>query len=163
MSDSDEIFLAVEDGVDAVAARVAEILGVRGEGRRNDETGDWGYVGKGRTVDAPYGLFVGPNYLGPEAGVLQAMDAYPVTVDVQLRTHKALQAEEARLAFEAIVAAMPDVPALLLHNVEWLVAAYLPGQPTKYFEPRLTPDAEDVDIWGPWVLRQAESPDPKNP
>ncbi|WP_433005902.1 hypothetical protein [Kribbella sp. CA-294648] len=72
---------------------------------------------------------------------------------MQLRTHNELQAEEARLAFEAIVRAMPDVPTLLLHNAEWLVAAYVPGQPIEYFEPRLTPDAEDVDTWGPWVLR----------
>ncbi|MEV8376561.1 hypothetical protein AB0P21_27705 [Kribbella sp. NPDC056861] len=153
MADSDEIFLAIEDGIAVVAARVAEVLGARGKGQP-DDTGEWGFVGQGRTVDAEYGLFVGPNYLAPEAGELQAMDAYPVMVDVQLRTHKPLQREEARLAFEAIVAAMPDVPALLLHNVEWLVAAYLPGSPVKYFEPRLTPDAEDVDSWGQWVLRR---------
>ncbi|MFI5706269.1 hypothetical protein [Kribbella sp. NPDC051620] len=151
MSDSDEIFLAVEGGIDVIAARVAGVLGVRGEGRLDEEEGDWRFVGQGRTVDAPYGLFIGPTIFPPEAGVLQAMDGYPVMVDVQLRTHKPLQAEEARLAFEAIAAAMPDVPALLLHNVEWLVAAYLPGRPTKYFEPRLTPDAEDVDVWGSWV------------
>ena len=153
MSDSDEIFLAIEDEVGVVAARVAEVLGARGNGAA-DETGEWGFVGQAKAVDAPYGLFVGPNYLGSEEGVLQAMDAYPVMVDVQLRTHKALQAEEARLAFEVIVGAMPEAPALLVHNVEWLVAAYLPGRPVKYFEPRLTPDAEDVDIWGPWVLRK---------
>jgi hypothetical protein len=156
MSDSDEIFLAVDGGIGAVAARVAEVLGVRGDGRRDDERGDWCYVGQGRTVDAPYGLSIGPTIFPPEADVLQAMDAYPVMVDVQLRTHKALQAEEARLAFEAIVEAMPEVPALLLHNVEWLVAAYIPGQPIKYFPPGLTPDAEDVDTWGPWVVRQEE-------
>ncbi len=156
MADSDEIFLAVEGGVEVVAARVAEVLAAGTQGRQDGETGEWAYVGRARAVDAPYGLFIGPNDLAPADGVLQAMDAYPVMVDVQLRTHKALQAEEARLAFEAIVGAMPEVPALLLHNVEWLVAAYAPGQPVKYFDPRLTPDAEDIDTWGPWVLRPQE-------
>jgi aminoglycoside phosphotransferase len=99
------------------------------------------------------GIFVGPTLFPPEPGELQAMDAYPVMVDVQFRTHKPLQAEEARLAFEAIVAELPDVPALLLHNAEWLVASYLPGEPIHYFEASVTPDPEDLDIWGARVLR----------
>jgi hypothetical protein len=81
------------------------------------------------------------------------MDAYPVMVDIQFRTHKPLQAEEARFAFEAIVAELPDVPALMLHNVTWLVASYLPGDSVHYFEPKVTPDPEDLDIWGARVLR----------
>jgi hypothetical protein len=51
------------------------------------------------------------------------MDGYAVVVDVQYRTLKDEQAEEDRLAFEELVRALPDVPALLTHNVELLVAA----------------------------------------
>ena len=99
------------------------------------------------------GIFVGPTLFPPEPGELQAMDAYPVMVDIQFRTHKPLQAEEARLAFEAIVAGLPDVPALMLHNVTWLVASYLPGESIHYFEPKVTPDPEDLDVWGERVVR----------
>ncbi|MEU0091877.1 hypothetical protein [Kribbella sp. NPDC006257] len=150
MAASDEIFLAFEVPLDAAAAQIAEVLDLQGG---DLVAGERGYVGRARTVDAPMGIFIGPNELAPEPDVLQAMDAYPVMVDIQFRTHKPIQAEEARLAFETIVAGLPDVPALLLHNAEWLVAAYLPGQPPEYFEPKLTPDAEDVDTWGRWVRR----------
>ena len=152
MADSDEIFLAGR-GLEEVVGRVEAALGLRDGREMESGDGERGYVGQARTVDAPMGVFIGPTLFPPEPGELQAMDAYPVMVDVQLRTHKALQAEEARLAFEAIVAELPDVPALLLHNAEWLVASYLPGQPIHYFEPKLTPDAEDVDTWGAHVVR----------
>jgi hypothetical protein len=152
MADSDEIFLAGGD-LEEIVGRVVEALGLQGEWEVEGGDRERGYVGQARTADAPMGIFVGPNELAPEPDVLQAMNAYPVIVDVQFRTHKALQAEEARLAFEAIVVGLPDVPALLLHNAEWLVASYLPGQTVHYFEPRLTPDAEDVETWGEWVLR----------
>ncbi|QNE22602.1 hypothetical protein F1D05_37775 [Kribbella qitaiheensis] len=148
MADSDEVFLAVGGAVEVVAARVAEVLGLGDGLEPEDGSGEWAFVGRARTVDAPMGVFIGPNYLGSEPGVLTALDAYPVMVDIQFRTHKPLQAEEARLAFELMVAGMPDVPALLVHNVELLVAAYVPGQAPRYFEADLTPDAEDVETWG---------------
>ena len=152
MADSDEIFLAV-GGLEEVLGRVVEALGLQGGWEMDGGDGERGYVGQARTVEAPMGVFIGPSLFPPEPGELQAMDAHPVMVDIQFRTHKPIQAEEARVAFEAIVAALPDVPALLLHNVEWLVASYLPDRPIQYFEPRLTPDAEDVDTWGGCVVR----------
>ncbi len=148
MADSDEIFLAA--GLDEVLGRVELALGLNGGREMEGGEGERGYVGHARAVEAPMGIFVGPTIFPPEPGELQAMDAYPVMVDVQFRTHKPLQAEEARLAFEAIG---PDVPALLLHNVTWLVASYLPGESIHYFEPRVTPDPEDLEIWGARVLR----------
>jgi hypothetical protein len=151
MADSDEIFLAA--GLEEVLGRVEAALGVRDGHEMDSRDGERGYVGQARTVEAPMGVFIGPTLFPPEPGELQAMDAYPVMVDIQFRTHKPLQAEEARLAFEAIVAELPDVPALLLHNAEWLVASYLPGQPVHYFEPRVTPDPEDIDTWGARVVR----------
>jgi hypothetical protein len=152
VADSDEIFLA-GGGLEEVVGRVVEALGLQGGWEMEGGDGERGYVGQARTVEEPMGVFIGPSLFPPEPGELQAMDAYPVMVDIQFRTHKPIQAEEARLAFEAIVAGLPDVPALLLHNVVWLVASYLPGRPVHYFEPRLTPDAEDVETWGSWVVR----------
>ena len=83
---------------------------------------------------------------------MQAMAGYAVVVDVQYRTRKDEQAEEARLAFEELVRALPDVPTLLTHNVELLVAAYLPGRGTHTFEPGTTVDDPDLSIWEPWVV-----------
>jgi hypothetical protein len=57
----------------------------------------------------------------------------------------------ARLAFDTLVEARPDVPMLLTANLQWLVAAHLPGADTQYFEPRTTMDAPDLDTWLPWV------------
>lgn len=101
MADSDEIFLAA--GLDEVLGRVELALGLNGGREMEGGEGERGYVGHARAVEAPMGIFVGPTIFPPEPGELQAMDAYPVMVDVQFRTHKPLQAEEARLAFEAIV------------------------------------------------------------
>ena len=45
----------------------------------------------------------------------------------------------------------PDVPALLVHNLDTLVAAYLPGVGVHTFEPAITPDVEDIEAWRGWV------------
>lgn len=79
------------------------------------------------------------------------MDGYAVVVDVQARQRKDAQAEEARLAFEALVAGHPDVPALLSRNVEFLVAAYVPGAGMHTFAPGTTLDVDDAEVWEPWV------------
>jgi hypothetical protein len=77
--------------------------------------------------------------------------SYPITVDVQSRNRKANRADETRLAFEELVAALPEIPALLSHNMELLVAAYLPGAGTHRFEPGVTLDDPDLETWRPWV------------
>jgi hypothetical protein len=54
--------------------------------------------------------------------------------------------------FDDLVAGRPDVPALLVHNLDTLVSAHLPGAGTRSFDPLITPDVEDIDTWRPWVV-----------
>lgn len=152
MADGDEIFLAFEGDLGAAATRVAAVLGLEFNGDLRVETGELQYKGRGRTSDGDVGVYIGPNSFQPEPDEVQAMDGYAVVVDVQYRTRKDEQAEEARLAFEELVRALPDVPALLTHNVELLVAAYLPGRGTHTFEPRTTVDDPDLTTWEPWIV-----------
>ena len=129
MADSDEIFLALRA-----------------------ETGELQYKGRARTSDGVIGVYIGPNTFEPEPDEVQAMDGYAVVVDVQYRTRKDAQAEEARLLFELLVDGLSDVPALLSHNVELPVAAYLPERGVQQFEPGTTLDDPDVGTWEPWVV-----------
>jgi hypothetical protein len=152
MADSDEIFLALDAPLEEAAERVATVLGLEFNGDLRADTGELQYKGRARTFDGVIGVYVGPNTFQPEPDEVQAMDRYAVVVDVQSRQRKDAQAEEARLAFEALGGALSDVPALLSHNVELLVASYLPGSGTHTFEPGTTLDDPDIDTWGPWVV-----------
>ncbi|MGC4938067.1 hypothetical protein [Kribbella sp. DT2] len=96
------------------------------------------------------------NDFYPEPGEVQAMDLYPVCVDIQSRRRDGRQAEEARLAFEVLVRELPEVPALLAHNMEVLVAASRPGVGTHYFGENVWLDPPEVEPWGPWVVLAGE-------
>jgi hypothetical protein len=156
MADSDEIFLALDEPLDTTAERIARVLDLEFNGDLRAETGELQYKGRARTSDGIMGVYIGPNTYEPEPDEVQAMDGYGVVVDVQFRTQKDTQAEEARLLFERLVGALPDVPALLSHNLEMLVAAYLPGRGTHTFEPRTTLDDPDLEIWRPWVVTDVD-------
>jgi hypothetical protein len=89
VSYSDEIFLALAEPLIAAAAqRVADVLGLEYLGVM-PQTGDLQYKVRARTFDGWIGVFVGPNNYGPEPDEVQAMDGYPITVDVQSRNRKA--------------------------------------------------------------------------
>ena len=151
MSDSDEIFLALEQPLEAAAERVARVLGLEFNGDLRAETGELQYRAPAKTFDGVIGVYIGPNRFLPEPDEMQAMDGYPIVIDVQSRHQKDAQEQEARLAFDALVAALPDVPAILSHNAEILVAAHLPGAGTHDFEPDVTLDDPDIEVWRPWV------------
>lgn len=152
MADSDEIFLALAEPSDVVAERVAGAVGLEFNGDLRADTGELQYRGSARTFDGVIGIYIGPNTFQPEPDEVQAMDRYAVVVDVQSRQRKDAQADESRLAFEALTGALPDVPALLSHNVELLVASYLPGSGTHTFNPGTTLDDPDLETWRPWVI-----------
>ena len=156
MADSDEIFLALDGDLEASAQRVAEVLGLEVNGGLRADTGEWQYKARARSFDGVIGVYVGPNPFPPEPGEPQVMDGYAVVVDVQARQRKESQAEEARLAFEALVAGLPGVPALLSHNVESLVAAYLPGEGVQVLPSGTTLDADDAGVWQRWVVNVDE-------
>lgn len=152
MADSDEIFLALDEPLEVAAERVAAVLGLEFNGDLRADTGELQYQGQARTFDGVIGVYIGPNTFQPEPDEVQAMDGYAVVVDLQARHRKDSQADEARLAFEALIGALPDVPALLSHNVELLVASYLPGSGAHTFGPGTTLDDADLDTWRPWVV-----------
>jgi hypothetical protein len=153
MADSDEIFLALDAPLEEAAERVAAVLALQFNGDLRVDTGERQYEGRARTFDGVIGVYVGPNTFEPEPDEVQAMDRYAVVVDVQSRQRKDAQAAETRLVFEVLTGALPDVPALLSHNVELLVASYLPGSGIHAFEPGTTLDEPDLDTWRPWVVR----------
>lgn len=156
MADSDEIFLAMDGPLEVAAGRVAGVLGLEFNGDLRAETGELQYKVGARTFDGVIGVYIGRNGFEPEPDEIQAMDGYAVVVDVQSRQRKDAQVDETRLAFEQLVAALGDVPALLSHNVEMLVAAYLPGRGMHTFAPGTTLDDPDVESWRPWVVRPAD-------
>jgi hypothetical protein len=152
MADSDEIFLALDEPLEVAAERVAAVLGLQFNGDLRADTGELQYKVRAQTFDGVIGVYIGPNSYEPEPDEVQAMDGYPVVVDVQSRNRKDAQPEETRLAFQSLVDAVGDVPTLLSHNVELLVAAHLPGRGTHTFAPGTTLDDLDVDTWRPWVV-----------
>ncbi|MEV6283416.1 hypothetical protein [Kribbella sp. NPDC051770] len=149
MAASDEVFLASDAPLADVAARVAVALGLEHMGVVGAELQ---YRARGRSFDGWIGVFIGPNDHYPEPGEVQAMDRYPVLVDIQSRRLKETQPEEARLAFEVLTRELPDVPALLSHNLEQLVAASRPGVGMHYFGDGVWLDPPEVEPWAPWVL-----------
>ena len=151
MADSDEIFLALSEPLEVAAETVARVLELEFNGDLRPETGELQYRGRARTSDGVMGVYIGPNIFEPEPDEVQAMDGYAIVVDVQYRTHKAAQAAEARLAFDALVGGLPDVPAILSHNMELLVTAYRPGSGVHTFPPGTSLDVDDLDAWRPWV------------
>ena len=86
----------------------------------------------------------------PEADEVQAIDAYGIDIGIRHRPEAVLH-REARLIFDKLVEARPEVPMLLTENLEFLVAAHLPGAGTHYFDSGTTLDAPDLDTWRPWV------------
>lgn len=156
MSDDDTIFLATDLTVDRIGARLTELLELEPIPEPS-KPGEVGLRGRAATADGWLGFLVHRNWhaeVDPAPDEVQAIDAYPIQIDIWYGAKdEEIQRREAKQVFDRLVVALREAPALLLHNLEWLVAAYLPGKPVKYFESRLTPDAEDVDTWGEWVLR----------
>ncbi|MEV6283415.1 hypothetical protein [Kribbella sp. NPDC051770] len=155
MSDNGSLFIGSDETVGEVAGWLGAALGT--------EVLSWSPVEVGlraRAVsvdDGWVGFLVRANgYIeaDPAPEDVQALDGYPVEVDVQYlgKDEEVLRAE-AKAAFERVVAARPDLPVLLCHNLALLVAAYLPGAGIKYFEAGTTPDGPDLAVWEPWVVR----------
>lgn len=153
MSTSENVFLAVDV---SGAGWLGEVLGleevVAAPGlderlfRRSARAGD----GVVRVLVRPNGFAM----VDPEPDEVQAMDRYAVDLEVSLVGVKdeVWQLRETEAIFGDLVLARPDVPALLVHNLDTLVKAHLPGVGTHTFDPPITPDAEDLDAWRSWVV-----------
>jgi hypothetical protein len=115
---------------------------------------EYGLRGPARTVDGVLGYAIQPNHhVEPDPGPenAQAFDTYPIEIDIWLGRDEAVQLQEARLVFDRLVEARPDVPMLLCHDLGRLVAAYLPGRGVHEFPVGTTMDAPDADQWRDWV------------
>ena len=114
-----------------------------------------GLRGPARTVDGVLGYVIQPNdnvEPDPTPETAQAFDAYPIEIDIWLGRDEAAQLQEARLIFDRLVEARPDVPMLLCHDLDVLVAAYRPGQGVHEFPAGTTVDAPHAGQWRDWVL-----------
>ncbi|TDW78010.1 hypothetical protein [Kribbella pratensis] len=109
---------------------------------------------RAHSADDWLGIVVQPNgYVlpDPEPDEVQAMDGYPIEVQIRGGASDDALHREAGLLFDTLVAAHADVPMLLVHNLETLVTAHLPGAGTHTFTPPVSPDAEDLETWHNWI------------
>ena len=88
----------------------------------------------------------------PEPDEIQAMDGYGIEIQVRGGRSDEILHAEARVIFDKLIAARSDTPMLLVHNLDTLVAAHLPGAGTHTFNPLITPDPPDDTGWQPWVV-----------
>ena len=161
MSTQENIFLQSYATAEDEAAALRELLGLEPipdtSGAGPDE---YGLRGPAAKSDGVLGYVIQPNDLavhdgGPEDA--QAFDRYPIEIDIWLGRDEAAQLAEARVVFDRLVQARPEVPMLLCHDLDLLVAAYRPGHGVHEFPAGTTVDATDVSEWHPWVAVDQEA------
>jgi hypothetical protein len=153
MSVVEGVFVAVGEAPGQVAAWLVKVPGcevrwIEGSAIRLRQ--------RATTDDGWLGVVVQRNgYVLPdaEADEVQAMDAYSIEIQVRGGSTEEILHREARLLFGKLVDTRSDVPMLLVHNLDTLVAAHLPGAGNHWFDPLISPDAPDQDTWLPWVVR----------
>jgi hypothetical protein len=156
MSTSDNVFVASGDSVAEAAGWLGDVLGLEPVADAGLKDGERLFRRSARAGAGMVAVLVRPNgfaVVDPEPDEVQALDRYPLDLSVWLvgsRDEK-WQLRETRAIFEDLVAGRPDVPALLVHNLDTLVSAYLPGVGAHTFDPEITPDVEDIDVWRSWV------------
>lgn len=155
MSTSDNVF--VDAAVEDVAAWLPGVLGAeRVPDAELEAQGRHLFRSAATAVDADLALVLSPNEYGdadPDPDDLSAMDDYPADLKVRLVGTKDddIQRRECQAVFERLIAARPDVPMLMVTNLDTLRAAYLPAAGTHYFQEHTSPDPEDREIWRPWA------------
>lgn len=151
MSTVESIFVQVDAGPGEVAGWLVEVLGferLAGDPGVPDEAVLRGWAS---TVEGWLGIVVDRNVYGSQDGEeAVAIDGYQIEIGIRVKPDEVLL-REARLIFDKLVETRPEVPMLLVHELDALVAAHLPGVGTEYFEQRVTVDAPDQDTWRPWI------------
>ena len=140
MSTNDNVFLAADGPIGAVAEWLAVVLDLEPVADPDLKENERLLRGSALAAQRELGLLLRPNTyaeIDPEPDGIQALDRYPVDLDVRLIGPKDedLQLRETRLVFDKLVTARDDVPMLLIHNLDTLVAAHLPGAGTHVFDP----------------------------
>jgi hypothetical protein len=158
MSTSDNVFVAASDSVAEVAEWLAAVLELEPVADADLTVDDRVFRRTARTGTGAVAVRVRPNgfaVLNPqEPDEIQAIDRYPIDLSIWLVGTKdeEWQLRETTAIFGDLVTARPDVPALLVHNLDTLVSAHLPGVGTHTFDPPITPDVEDIDTWRSWII-----------
>ncbi|MEU4607241.1 hypothetical protein AB0F43_30015 [Kribbella sp. NPDC023972] len=157
MSTSDDVFLATDEPVEGVAEWLADVLALEAVADPELKDNELLFRASARTAQGDLGVLVSPNNyveVDPEPEEISALDRYSIDLDIRLvgRKDEDLQLRETKALFGELVAARPDVPMLLVHNLDTLVAAHLPGVGTNTFDQLISPDAPDIDTWRPWVV-----------
>jgi hypothetical protein len=155
MSTNDNIFVAAS--VEVVAGWLAGTLDLAPVASPGLKEGERLFRRAGHVGAETVAIMLRPNGfvdVDPEPEDIQAIDKYPVDLNIWLigSRDEDLQLRETRSMFDTLVTRRPDVPVLLVHNLDTLVVAYLPGKDVHTFDPKISPDVEDFDTWRPWVL-----------
>lgn len=119
---------------------------------------DLGLRRRALTTDGLVGLRVYANTFveqDPGPDEVQAFDAYPLQIDLWIPRPSPVESQEteAREWYRRLVAARPDLPMLLVHDLNLLSAAYLPDKPVHDFPPRTLVDVPSMAAWLPWVIK----------
>jgi hypothetical protein len=156
MSDVENIFLGTDVPLRQVADEwLVPLLGLEPLSDGLDSEEEIGLRGRAAGADGSLVILVRRNdyaELDPAPDEVQAFDSYPIEIAIRYGAKvEAVQQQEARLVFDKLVASRPDVPMLLVHDLDILVAAHSPGAGTQYFAEKVTVDAPDQSHWRPWV------------
>ena len=103
------------------------------------------------------GVYIGLNGFQPEPDEVQAMDGYPVSSTFSPVSERMPRRRRPGWPSNRWSQPWPTCPRSWSHNVEMLVAAYLPGAGTHTFDPGTTLDDPDLDTWRPWVVGECVS------
>ncbi|HLT61307.1 MAG TPA: hypothetical protein VK020_08955 [Microlunatus sp.] len=109
-----------------------------------------------RTADCAVGYLVRPNghaTRDPQPGERQGFDGYPIEISIRLGSCGSDQLREAQLIFDELIRARADLPMLLCHDLDILVAAYRPDRGQHEFPPDTTVDEFHTHRWLDQVAR----------
>ncbi|MGW6199675.1 hypothetical protein ACWF0M_26225 [Kribbella sp. NPDC055110] len=156
MSNSDTIFVAADEPLDAVAEWLAAALQLERLEDSELAENEHFFGGRARTVDGRVLLLVEPNTYGeadPAPEDVSAIDRYTGAVDVRIAgsRNQVAQAKEARAVFDELASTQPRIALVLATAMSWIVAAYLPGSGVHTFPPETSLDVDDIDAWRAWI------------
>jgi hypothetical protein len=121
MAVQENIFLQSGSTAQDAARLLTDVLGLEPipdtSGAGPDE---YGLRGPARTVDGVLGFVIQPNYHvepNPAPEDVQAIDKYPIEIDIWLGRDEVVQLLEARLVLDRLVEVRPDVPMLRCHEL----------------------------------------------
>jgi hypothetical protein len=159
MSEYENIFIATAEKPSQFSRLLVdrfEFEYMRGMDPQTSE--DLGLRCRALTADGFVGLRLYANtHVDPNAGTdeVQAFDAYPLQINCWIPRPRPVEAQEAeaRAWYGRLLAARPDLPMLLVHDLNSLYAAYLPDGPVRAFPPGTSVDVPSIATWLPWVIK----------